>query len=112
MSATVTAQVRLLDWRPMNKNSLIGFCKVEFASGLIVSEIAIQITNGRIWASPPSRPWMKNGELVLDPANGKPKWSPLIEFTTPEARKRWQQQVLDALRESHPEICERLEAAV
>jgi hypothetical protein len=37
------ARPRLIDWRPLHKNTLQGFAKVQFGSGLIVSEIAVHV---------------------------------------------------------------------
>jgi hypothetical protein len=33
--------IRILDWKPVRKNSLLGFCRVEFASGLVIGDITI-----------------------------------------------------------------------
>jgi hypothetical protein len=32
---------RILDWRPLVKNSLIGFAKVELPSGLIIADVTV-----------------------------------------------------------------------
>jgi hypothetical protein len=97
------ARPKLLEWRPLRKNTLIGFAKLQFASGLIVSEIAVHVAGSRIWASPPSRPWLKDNVVVLDKA-GKPRFSPVIDFATHGLRSSWSRLVLTALRETHPEL--------
>jgi hypothetical protein len=94
---------RLLDWRPLRKGTLIGFAKVQFPTGLIVSEIAIHVAGSRIWASPPSRPWPKNNAVVVDEA-GKPRYSAVIDFVTHGVRSSWSRQVLAALRDEHPDL--------
>jgi hypothetical protein len=94
---------KLLDWRPLAKNTLLGFAKVQFGSGIIISEISVHRAGTGIWASPPSRPWTKGNQLLLDDT-GRPKWQQLIEFSTPGVRSSWSQQVLAALRQAHPEI--------
>ena len=33
--------VKILDWRPLPKNSLLGFAKIEFPSGMILGDITI-----------------------------------------------------------------------
>jgi hypothetical protein len=106
----VRTHARLLDWRPLEKNTLRGFCKVQFSSGLIVAEIGIHIAGSRAWAAPPSRPWIKDNATVLDD-KGKPKWQPLIDFATHGVRSSWSNQVLGALRDVHPEVFRDLDDA-
>lgn len=96
-------RAKLIDWRPMNKNSLLGFAKVQFSSGLIIAEIAVHRSGSRLWAQPPSRPWIENNALVID-ERGKPKYTPLISFAHHGVQASWSRQVLRALRESHPRL--------
>jgi hypothetical protein len=46
---------RLLDWRPLRKGTLIGFARVQFSTGLIVSEIAIHAPQVRASGLRPRR---------------------------------------------------------
>lgn len=48
--------IRITDWRPLPKNSLLGFAQVEFPSGLIISDVTILTGDRGLWASPPSKP--------------------------------------------------------
>lgn len=94
---------RLLDWRPLHQNTLIGFAKVQFSSGLIVAEIAIHRHGSRVWAQPPSRPWIDKGNLVRD-ERGKIRYQPVISFANHGVQASWSKQVLRALREVHPNL--------
>jgi hypothetical protein len=105
-----TTRSRLLEWRPLLKNTLRGFAKVQFPSGVIIAEVGIHIAGSRAWASPPSRPWVKDNAVVLDEA-AKPRWQPLIEFATHGVRSSWSSQVLAAVREEYPEVFEGAEVA-
>jgi hypothetical protein len=105
-----TTRSRLLEWRPLRKNTLRGFAKVQFLSGVIIAEIGIHVAGSRAWASPPSRPWVQDNAVVLGEA-GKPRWQPLIEFATDGVRSSWSRQVLAAVREGHPEVFEGAEVA-
>jgi hypothetical protein len=96
-------RARLLDWRPLAKNSLLGFAKVQFSSGLIVGEIAVHRSGGRVWASPPARPCIENDTLVRD-AKGKAKYQSLISFANHGVQASWSRQVLRALRAVHPDL--------
>jgi hypothetical protein len=86
------------------KNTLRGFASVQFDSGIIIREIGVHISGSRAWASPPSRPWVRDNALILEETTGKPKWQLLIEFCNHGARARWSRQVLAALRDVHPEV--------
>jgi hypothetical protein len=97
------ARPRLLEWRPLRKNTLRGFARVQFGSGLIVSEITVHVAGTKCWASPPSRPWLKDGAPVLD-EKGKPRWQPLLDFSNHGVRSSWSRQVLAALREAEPGV--------
>jgi hypothetical protein len=105
-----TTRSRLLEWRPLRKNTLRGFAKVQFPSGVIIAEVGIHVAGSRAWASPPSRPWVKDNAVMLDEA-GKPRWQPLIEFTTHGVRSSWSRQVIAAVREEYPEVFEGAEVA-
>jgi hypothetical protein len=93
----------LLDWRPISKGTLLGFAKVQFSSGMIVSEIAIHRTGTRMWAAPPSRPWIENNALVIG-ENGRPRYQPIISFANHGVQGSWSRQVLNALCEEHPDL--------
>ena len=37
----MTGIVKILDWRPLRKNSLLGFAKIELPSGMVISDVTI-----------------------------------------------------------------------
>jgi hypothetical protein len=43
------------DFRPLTRNTLRGFVRARFPSGLIIGEIAVHVRDGQAWAAPPSR---------------------------------------------------------
>jgi hypothetical protein len=93
-----------LEWRPLHRNTLRGFCVVRFASGLEVHEIAIHVAGSRAWASPPAKPWIDaEGQLVRGD-DGKIKYQPLLTFAAHGVRSRWSRAVLDAPNDGHPEV--------
>jgi hypothetical protein len=94
---------KILDWRPVAKNSLRGFAKVEMPSGMIISDVAALNGPNGPWASPPSKPMIgRDGSPMLD-AKGKPRYSPWIEFRSKELRDRWSSAVVAALLEAYPD---------
>ena len=94
---------RMLAWRPLARNTLLGFARVQFTSGLIISEIAVHRSGTRVWAAPPSRPWIEEGDLVKDD-RGKIRYQPLISFANHGVQASWSRQVIAAVREVHPDL--------
>jgi hypothetical protein len=96
-------RARLLDWKPLAKGTLLGFAKVQFSSGLIISEIGIHRSGDRVWANPPARPWIDHDALVRD-ERGRVKYQPLIGFANHGVHASWSRQVIRAVREQHPAV--------
>jgi len=94
---------KILDWRPLCKNSLLGFAKVELPSGMVLVDVTILTGERGPWASPPSKPMVGRDGVVMKDAGGKTKYVPVIEFTSKEVRDRWSAAVVDAMRAAHPE---------
>ena len=92
---------RLLDWRPVRKNTLRGFAKVQFSSGLTIGEIAVHRHGSRVWAQPPARPWIEDDQLVRD-ERGRVRYQPLISFATHGVQSSWSRQVIRAVRAGVP----------
>lgn len=95
---------RILEWRPLEKNSLRGFCKVQFPSGLVIAEIGIHVAGSKAWASPPSRPMLDRDGVALRDADGKIRYSPTITFFNHGTRTSWSRQIIAALHIAHPEV--------
>lgn len=97
------SQFRVLDWRPLRKNSLLGFAKVELPSGMVIADVTVLTGANGPWASPPSKPMIGSDGVVMKDASGKIRYSPIIEFTARDIRNRFSASVIEALREAHPE---------
>ena len=93
--------VTIRDWRPMRKNSLLGFARVELPSGMIIADVTILVGERGPWASPPSKPMGKDGVALTDD-KGKIRYSPVIEFASKEIRDRWSAGVVEAMRARIP----------
>ena len=58
---------RILEWRPLRRNLLLGFAKVELPSGLVISDVTILTGERGPWASPPSKPMIdRDGVSMKD----------------------------------------------
>ncbi len=96
--------LKILDWRPMPRNSLLGFAKVEFPSGLVINDVTILKGERGPWASPPSKPMVSRDGTVLKGDDGKIRYVPMIEFASKETRTRWSDSVIEAMRAAHPDV--------
>ena len=80
------ADRRLQDWKPLKRNTLLGFARIHVVEmDLVVHDVAVHESHGKRWAQLPSRPWVKGNEVVTDDA-GKIRYSPLLEFPRKEVR--------------------------
>ena len=95
--------IHIRDWRPLRKGSLVGFVKVELPSGMILNDVTVLSGDRGAWASPPSKPMIDRDGIAMKDANGKLKYSPVIEFASKEVRERFSNAVVEALRAKHPE---------
>ncbi len=98
------ADLKILDWRPMPRNSLLGFAKVEFPYGLVINDVTILKGERGPWASPPSKPMVSRDGAVLKGDDGKLRYVAMIEFASKEIRTRWSSSVIEAMRAAHPDV--------
>lgn len=94
--------LKISDWLPARKNTLRGFFAVTLPNGLVIRDFSVHEKGGRWWLSPPGRPRLQDGRVVIDDS-GKPQYSPVVGFVDAEARRRLEAEILDALRAAHPE---------
>ena len=66
MSAT-----RILEWRPLRRNSLLGFAKIELQSGMVISDVTILSGDRGPWALPPSKPMLGRDGVAMKDQRGK-----------------------------------------
>ena len=104
--------LRVLAFKSMRRNSLLGFVSIQFPSGMIMHEIAVLKAGSKIWCSPPSRAWLDGDAVVRDEITNKTKYSPLVEFSTHGVRSTWSRQIVTAMRQQHPEVLEEQEDAM
>jgi hypothetical protein len=100
------SSVKIVEWRALRKGSLLGFSKVQFPSGLIISDVTILDSGKGPWAAPPSKPMIGKDGAALKDDKGKVRYSPIIEFRDKDTRDRWSASVVDAMRDACPEAFE------
>jgi hypothetical protein len=94
--------VTCADWKPLHRNTLRGFARVRIAElDLAIHDVAVHEKNGRTWAQLPSKPWIRDGQLVTDDA-GKVQYSPILEFDRKEVREAFSERVIAAVIAAYP----------
>jgi hypothetical protein len=101
MTAAATTFV-VEEWKPVGKNTLLGFCRVRLPSGMVLHDVAVHMKNGRRWASPSSKPRLGRDGLQLRDPDGKSLWTPIVSFETKAIGDRFSAQVIEALRREFP----------
>lgn len=99
------SDIIITNWKPMDRNSLRGFLSAQFPSGLIVHEVSVHASNGKVWASPPSKPLIDgtSGNALRD-GDGKIRYVPLIAFSDKSLRDRWSKAVVEAVLRVNPNL--------
>ena len=92
-------------WQPFRNaaGTVLGYLDVELPSGMVINGSKLMVgPNGKHWVAMPSeRQLDRDGNPRLDD-NGKQLWSPIVEFATRDARGRFSELVLAALRQQYP----------
>jgi hypothetical protein len=96
-------RMRLIAWKPLVKNSLRGFATVLLPIGLKISDVPVLISNGKTWASLPSKPQLdQDGQHKRD-VNGKAAYSPILEWKDRDLSDRFSQAVVALVRADYPD---------
>ena len=92
-------------WQPFRNpaGTVLGFLSIELPSGLVIHDAKLMVGQaGKHWiALPANKQIDKDGNPRLD-ADGKQLWSPIVEFANRDARDRFHELILAALRRQHP----------
>ena len=87
--------IQIDNFRPDVRNTRRGYFNIVLPkAGLVLRDWVLHLNSGSWWVSPYARSYDKDGEK---------KWWPLTVFTDDEAKKRFQNAVLEALRAFTPE---------
>ena len=96
------AAMKLLEWRPLTKNSLRGFVSIELPNGLIIKDISVLTSRNGPWCSLPAKPaFGPDGKPRLG-QNGRPLYTSILEWRDRELQGRWSETLLELLLAQHP----------
>ena len=102
--------IRISDWKPRQSGTMRGFFSVTLPSGLELRELMLHHRDGAWWLSFPAKPLLGDGAVLRD-ERGKVRYgAALIAIAGRDARERFNQEVLDALRLAQPEVFAETEA--
>ena len=91
-SVTVTA------FRPFEKNTLRGFVSVRINElRLNVHDLCLHEKNGRKWVALPSKPMLDKDRNPIQDDDGKPKFSPILQFDDRDTANAFSTQVIEAV---------------
>jgi hypothetical protein len=94
--------MRLEAFRPMVKGSLRGFATVRLSIGLVIADIPVCTSHGKVWASLPSKPILdRDGRHAEE--GGKKKYVPILVWSDRVTADKWSDAVVARVREQHPD---------
>jgi hypothetical protein len=100
---------RLNDFRPLAKNSLLGFAsgRLDCGDGLALdlADLTIHRRDGKAWVGWPARPLIDRDGHTLRGENGKVRYSPpLVRPADCKVAARIEAAILAAVRLAHPDV--------
>lgn len=106
MSASLTVSapmpVRLVETKLIQRGALVAVVGVQIGK-LVLHDVQIFASNGRVWINSPSRPQIRDGQVVKGDT-GKVLYVPVVEWTDRESRERFQHSVIAAFEVQHGSI--------
>ena len=94
--------VRVVAFTTHINNTMRGVCSVEIVElHIVIHGIGVHTKDGRSWVSLPSKPWVRDGQIVTGD-DGKPKYFPILEFTDKSTLNDFSAIVIEALRQHNP----------
>jgi hypothetical protein len=97
-----TCGMKLLGWKPMQKNTLRGFADIETASGLQITGIGLHEDGEKRWIGMPGKPILENDQHVAG-VNGKKPWAKIISFRDGKVANAFRDQVITLVLAQHPD---------
>lgn len=98
--------IKVLRWHPLPNSGgpMLGYMDLELPSGLVINGCKLMLAPGGVrWIAPPSvRRVDKDGQSLIG-EDGKPRYDQIVDFRDRQARDRFRDLALAALRDAHPE---------
>jgi len=94
--------VALLEWRAVRKNTLRGFATIRLGKSLRIKDVAIHTSNGKRWASFPSKPVLDQQGVQTKDERGKNRFAPLLEWLDRDSADRFSEGVIACVEREYP----------
>jgi hypothetical protein len=95
-------RMRLVSFKALSKGALRGFACIELPNRLQIDDCAVCVSNGRAWASLPSKPQLdRDGCQVVK--DGKKQFAAMLRWPDRDTADRWSNAVVELVRAEHPE---------
>jgi hypothetical protein len=75
----------VLNFKPLERNTLRGFFDLELPSELVLSGCTLHEKNGKFWTGLPAKPWTKT--------DGSQSWAKIVDFRDKETSDKFQRTV-------------------
>jgi hypothetical protein len=103
----MTLTVHVEKFTPLRSNTLRGFVSVAIPElHMRIYDLSAHEKNGKRWVGLPAKPQIDRSGTVRKGENGKPLYTPVLEFTDKETRDRFSARVIAALLEFAPSAFE------
>jgi hypothetical protein len=100
---TTKLSVHVESFKPMRSNTLYGFVAITIPEmHLRICDLTAHEKNGKRWVGLPGKPQIDRSGSVRKGENGKPLYTPILEFTDKKVRDAFSQRVVAALLEFAP----------
>jgi hypothetical protein len=93
--------MKLIEWRPMPRNSLRGFATVELPCGLTIADLSVHVSHGKAWASLPAKPQINSDGTARRGNDGKIVYSPILKWRDRDLADRFSVAVVQAVEAEH-----------
>ncbi len=94
--------ISLIAWKPMRKNTLLGFATVRIGAALSVKDVSVHTKNGKRWASFPSKPIIDRDGNTQRRDDGRVQYVPVLEWLDRDTADRFSNGVIAAIEREHP----------
>jgi hypothetical protein len=107
----MTGTIKITNWRPARRGALLGYCRAQYPSGVIICEISVVKTVHGLWAATPSKPRISSDGTVRRDDRGKVLHVKLIDFASSELKHKWSAEIISAMRAQYPNFDSGIEEA-
>lgn len=98
-TSTSSARHKLIsEWKPINKNTLLGAFTVTLPSGMVIQGCMVHRTDGREWVALPGAAQIDRDGTLKRGSDGKVEYKTLVRFVSKVIYERFQTPILEELR--------------